>query len=202
MIDEHTLDTLAAEFNLPRETVAKVLEDAERKPGVTNPIALGRAWLRKQADALRSTTPTATSRRTPDKPFVGFDASGSCFRSETPVTNPQTEFARWIVREMRDQLLTPADVVRIARTRDREIWQAIGVHTLMHWNAHAHWTRDDRNVPVECQRECDLSCWASLQASSGLAECIRSFGGWYPWANDREAWAAMLARDTARRHAA
>lgn len=137
--------------------------------------------------------------RAEELPYVGFDQYGATIRSATPVNNPQTDFANWIIREIRDQLLSPADVVRIVRQRDAGIWNAIGVHTLTHWATHAHWTRDSHGNPVRIERDCDVSCWASLSASSGMGESIRSWGGWYPWSRDLNSWESICHRDEARR---
>lgn len=145
---------------------------------------------------------TAPKAKTDPTPYRGFDSTGSSIRSAVPVTNPQSDFARWIVREMRDQLLTPADVVRIVRQRDQAIWLAVGVETLRQWATHTHWAMDEHGNPVPVQRECDVSCWGSLTASSSLGETIRSWGGWYPWTNDRNAWAQILEREASRRGAA
>ena len=133
------------------------------------------------------------------KPFAGYDATGACFRSPVPIGNPQSDFARWIVREVRDQLLTPADVVRIVRQRDQAVWQAVGVEVLRQRASHTHWTISEHGTIVPIERDCDVSCWASLPATSGLAESIRSWGGWYPWLSDRDAWLGILQREAARR---
>lgn len=207
----------------PQEFIAEMLDkypkatatDADRisawiaskhatKP-FNNPHAMFEKLLRT-ADGENSTAArfpiTAPRPKADQTPYSGFDATGSCLRSAVPVTNLPSDFARWIVREIRDQLLAPADVVRIVRQRDQAIWQAIGIETLREWATHTHFAHDEHGHLVPVQRECDVSCWASLTASSGLAECIRSWGGWYPWANDRNAWAQILEREATRRPAA
>lgn len=170
-----------------------------------NPHGMFEKLLRESAseNATAARYPiTAPKAKADPMPFLGFDASGACFRSAVPATNAQSEFARWIVREVRDQLLTPADVVRIARQRDAAIWQAIGIETLREWATHTHFARDHHGRIVPVERECCVSCWASLFAASGLAESIRSWGGWYPWSRDPNAWAQILERDTTRRPSA
>ncbi len=205
MFDAATLADFVSRFSdrLSRQDVeraAKWIEDKQAAgEAFSNPNAVLEATLKRKAEAAAQAPRAAVQQRQADLPFVGFDASGSTIRSATPVTNPQTEFANWIIREIRDQLLSPADVVRIVRKRDSAIWQAIGVHTLMHWATHSHWTRDEHGTPVPCERECDVSCWASLNAASGLAESIRSWGGWYPWSRDTNSWEAICHRDEARR---
>ena len=170
-----------------------------------NPHSLFEKYLRESAagNATAAKYPLVAPKAKPDpNPHRGYDPTGSCFRSPVPVANVQTDFAHWIVREIRDQLLTPADVVRIVRTRPASVYEAIGVETLRHWGLHTHWTLNEHGNPVPCNRECDVSCWASLYAASGLGEVIRSWGGWYPWANARHEWEAIVARDSARRNAA
>lgn len=200
MIDEDTARAIATELDMPLDIVRQTLAEAEAKPGTTSPIALGKTWLRNRKK--RETEAPRIATKPLDK-FIGFDAQGSAFRSPVPVANAQTEFATWLVREIRDQLLSPADVVALGRRQPEAIWNAICIESaLKPWAIHDHWTLNEHGTPVRCERPCDLSCWASLPASSGLAECIRSWGGWYPWANDRHEWEVLCARDYARRNAA
>lgn len=205
MFDTATLAEFASRFadRLPRQEVeraAKWIEDKQAAGEVfSNPNAVLETTLKRKAAAAANAPRAVDAPRANDLPFVGFDDAGCCIRSAAPVSNPQTEFSRWIVREMRDLLLTPADVVRIVRQRSSAVWDPIGVHTLTHWATHQHWTRDADGNLVPVERECDLSCWPCVNGGSGLAEAIRSFGGWYPWTNDRNAWIAMLERDAARR---
>lgn len=209
MFDAATLADFVSRFanRLPRqevERVARWIEDRQAAGDLfSNPNAVLEATLKRKAKAAANAPRAVAVVRQDDRPFVGFDETGSCVRSATPVTNPQTDFARWLIREMRDQLLSPADVVKLVRQRDKAIWQAIGLESnLRPWAMHAHYAHDEHGNPVRVERECDLSCWPCLTATSGLAEAIRSFGGWYPWANDRNAWLAMLEREASRRPAA
>lgn len=180
---------------------------AERHPTkpFTNPHGMFEKLLKQAHEEAGVATryPLVTPKAKPDPNlYRGYDPTGACFRSPVPVTNPQTDFAHWIVREIRDQLLTPADVVRIVRTRPAAVYDAIGIQTLRRWINHTHYALNEHGNTVPCERECDVSCWASLDASSGLAEAIRSWGGWYPWANARAEWEAIVARDANRRTAA
>lgn len=205
MFDAATLADFVSRFSdrLPRQEVeraAKWIEDKQAAgEAFSNPNAVLEATLKRKADAAEQSPRAAVQQRQAELPFVGFDQYGATIRSATPVTNPQTDFANWIIREIRDQLLSPADVVRIVRKRDSSVWNPIGVHTLTHWATHQHWTRDENGTPVPCERDCDVSCWASLNAASGLAESIRSWGGWYPWSRDTNSWEAICHRDEARR---
>jgi hypothetical protein len=191
MIDDATVRAIAAEMDIPIDQVRTTLADAERKPGVTDPIALGKSWLRSQAKALKA--PAAAPRRV-EPQFIGWHASGSLIHSAVPVTNPQTDFARWLIRETRDQLLTPADVVRLIARQPEAVHRAIGLDTLSAWAHHAHY--DANGTPINAP--CTVSCWGALSASSSLAEAIRSWGGWSPWLRDENAWQGILQREAAR----
>lgn len=183
------------------ERIVAWMERKHATQPITNPRGMLESLLRKQqAEAVQAERfPLATKPEQPaDRAFWGFDSSGATIRSAAPVANAQTQFARWLVREMRDQLLTPADVIALVSRQDDAIHRAVGIETLTHWTTHQHYDSEGR----PCDAHCSLNCWARLTATSGLSEFVRSWGGWHPWLRDENAWAVMLERDAARRPAA
>ena len=195
MIDPETARAIADELGLPLDHVRQTLADAERKPGVSDPIALAKAWLRKQATAIRNAPRAGRERTEPTpQPFFGWDEHGSCIRNTIPVTNPQTDFAMWLVREITDQALSPVDAVRLIAKQPEAIHTAFGVQNLREWARHGHCDRDFRPIT----RECDANCWPNMAASSALAEFVRSWGGTYPWNRNPDAWREILAHVAGR----
>lgn len=72
MCDPNTIAALAAEFRLQPDTVRLIMDAAEQHPGVVDPIALGKTWLRKRAaqerqgQAISDPQPHAFPRSTPE----------------------------------------------------------------------------------------------------------------------------------------
>lgn len=97
MTDPNTLVALAREFKLEPDTVRLIMDAAEQHPGVVDPLALGRSWLRKRASYERGsvTTPTepepAETARVDAASYVAefFDSVGYSD------TGKRTEWERW-----------------------------------------------------------------------------------------------------------
>ncbi len=123
----------------------------------------------------------AGGQRAEAQGHFGFAPTGNVIRSEIPVTNAPTNFVRFLIREIREQLLTPAEVVAlISRHPD---------------NCHALFRRDV--IQDWCVRD-TLHGWASAQACTSLEESVRSWGGTYPWAKDPYLWGELLKSWEAR----
>lgn len=63
MTDPNTIASLADEFDLQPDTVRLIMDAAEQHPGVVDPIALGRSWLRKRVEAERHSQPGQPHQR-------------------------------------------------------------------------------------------------------------------------------------------
>lgn len=62
MIDSRTVSAIAAETGIPVADAQRILADAEARPGVSDPIALGRSWCRRHA--VRRREQAASESRT------------------------------------------------------------------------------------------------------------------------------------------
>ena len=105
-----------------------------------------------------------------DKPYFGFSAEGALFRSAAPIDNQTTNFLRWLVGEIEDEYLSPADarflVLREVHGRD-----AFRETTL------AKWETLDRFWQWPCAHGC-----------TGAEEFVRSFRGTRQGLTDEWAW--------------
>jgi hypothetical protein len=112
---------------------------------------------------------------------IGFDASGKVMRSAVPIRNSATEFAKFAVREIRTQLLTPADFVSLLRNHPPECQALFSPDVTAAWCVLG-----------------TLDGWASALAHTSLEEHVRSWGSTWPWAKDSNLWderrAAWVAR--------
>lgn len=105
---------------------------------------------------------------------VGFTEEGSVLRSERPIHNAPTQFVRLLLREVKEQLLTPAEVVALISRHAEDNHRLFHPNTIGDWSTRGH-----------------IDGWASSAATSSLEECVRSWGGTYPWAKDSYAWSEM-----------
>ena len=112
---------------------------------------------------------------------VGLSPEGSVLRSEVPVRNEASNFVRFAVREIREQLLTPAEFILVLSKHPET------THKLFRSDVVADWGERDT-----------LDGWASARSRTSLAEIIRSWNGTYPWARDCNLWAEYRERWVAR----
>ena len=112
---------------------------------------------------------------------IGFDASGKVMRSAVPIRNSATEFARFAVREIREQLLTPADFVSLLRNHPPECQALFSPDVVAAW----------------CILD-TIDGWASAMACTSLEEHVRSLGSLWPWAKDSNLWDEWRGRWVAR----
>ena len=114
--------------------------------------------------------PQRTKAPSDPKTHWGFNETGSYFRSEIPVQNSITRFARQLVTQIREEYLSPFDVSVMIR---RESYQN-SFRSLEQWGErHRFWL------------------WPLASATSPLDEFVRSLGGKHPWLTDEYSWTAM-----------
>ena len=106
-------------------------------------------------------------------------------RSSIPISNGPTHFARFLVREIREQLLTPADVILLLLQHDK------ASQNMFRPSVVAHWSYLD-----------SIDHWGCGSAHSSFEEYVRSWGGSYPWTRDPLLWSDIRQTWTARKSSA
>ena len=106
-----------------------------------------------------------------DKPHVGFTNQGSAFRSAEAIDNQPTNFVRWLLGEIADEYLSPADVRFLVQREPEPIRLCFRESTLASWE----------QLPRFWQ-------WPCAGASTALEAAVQSHGGKRPWIGDEWAW--------------
>lgn len=158
--DDATLAAQAASHGLPPGVVRECAEWVTAKAeagGVVNPNAMLEAALSRRASAMRAAPAAGSAKRGVGEEvcFVGFDPHGQTFRSTQPITNAQTRFVQLAVREIPEQLLTPAEVVWMLSRHPEQVVDAFG-HAAV-----GRWARLDR-----------FDDWRVAAGETGMSACI------------------------------
>lgn len=106
--------------------------------------------------------------------FKGWNSEGSAFTSEIEITNPETRFLTRLVKEVRNDYLSPSDAYFLVLREGNSVAKCFRTVVLENWS---HYHR--------------FSDWPVVQAMTSAEEFIRSLGGKRPWATDEYAWTAM-----------
>lgn len=120
MTDPDTIASLAAEFSLNPDVVRLIMDAAEQHPGVVDPIALGRSWLRKRAQAERGKHQTSGQvRELTDAETARVDAGYyvSKFFDSVRYTDSRkrSEWEAWAVARADEGWTTDAIVAHVAK---------------------------------------------------------------------------------------
>lgn len=177
MFERETLQRIADAEGVPLEVVERIAGDVERKESVAHPVALLTSWVRNEARRRNAAPKAATAMASKAAArYFGFTSNGSLVRSAEPVLNAVSEYAAWLVREMHDQQLVPAEVAAMVRARGGAVLEAFGEPLLADWEGRA-----------------TLHTWAFARATSALHDHVRSWGGRHPWTNAPARWAGIVA---------
>jgi hypothetical protein len=129
--------------------------------------------------SIPRTTSAPPASSLPGKPHWGFTETGSFFRSEIPIENSTTRLALFLVRETRQDFLSPQDVQFMAL---KEHSKAFRPETLEQWS---HLGR--------------FWMWPTAVSRTSLEQFVKSLGGKSPWLTDEYLWTKMCD-DAERRY--
>ena len=180
MFTLETLENLSREFQLPLEDVRRCAVEVDKRDDVVSPTGLLRAWLRREQGRKANAPRMSQGGSRETAAYFGWKSDGSLIRSHEPVRGAVTEYAGWLVREIREQLLTPAEVAALIHARGGEIlaaFTAYGSPVLEDWAA-----RDT------------IHGWGKAHAQSSLQQAVRSWGGRSQWTHDPLAWERVVER--------
>lgn len=159
MFDAETLAAYAQRHELSPAVVRECADWVTERAGkgqVSNPNAMLEHLLARRADAMRVAAPSAgASRRDGEEVFFGFDPQGRTFRSSQPVTNAQTAFVQMLLREIPEQLLTPAECVWMLSRYPDGLADAFGLR------AAAAWSQLER-----------FDDWTRAVGETGMSACV------------------------------
>jgi len=102
---------------------------------------------------------------------LGFSPEGAVMRSAVPIRNSATEFARFAVREIREQLLTPQEFIMLLVNHPEECRKLFSQDVTAAW--------------LELST---IDGWASALSHTSLEEHVRSWGSTWPWVKDNNLW--------------
>ena len=119
----------------------------------------------------------ATGTRLEGGRHVGFRPNGSSYASHEPVDNQVTNFARHVLDRIRQEHLTPAEVVALVDEQDDELKMAFSVYVMEFW----------RKLPR-------YHLWARACHGNALENTLRAHGRGDQglWATDPAAWAFQV----------
>jgi hypothetical protein len=110
-----------------------------------------------------------TQRETQEvKQYRGFSSTGSFISSEIPVENGTTRLAHDLVKQIREEFLSPQDVYFLVL---RDGSKAFRPDTLGRWSQFSRFWQ-----------------WPLTRAQTPLEEFVRSLGGKHPWLSDEFLW--------------
>jgi len=122
--------------------------------------------------------PKRIAAAAPPQQHWGFTEGGKLFRSETPVTNACTNWVRLMIRQIREQYLTPADVVGRLRGQPEYIQKLLSPDVIANWSGIEKFWQ-----------------WPVAYTSNSVARCLKQFGLQEPvWERDEHEWTRMCDR--------